>query len=82
MAKKTDLAKALKTAAEKSAPADPGNGGLPPSRQGKRAIAGFFDPAAARQLKHLALERDTSIQALLAEALNDLFGKYGRPPIA
>ena len=42
----------------------------------------LFRFAAARQLKHLAVERDATIQALLAEALNDLFRKHGRLPIA
>ena len=55
---------------------------LPPSRQGKKAIAGDFDPAVSKQLKQLALEQDTTVQALLAEALNDLFDKYGKKPIA
>jgi hypothetical protein len=30
----------------------------------------------------LAAEHDTTIQALLAEAMNDLFAKYGKPEIA
>lgn len=55
---------------------------LPPSRQGKKAIAGHFDPAVSKQLKQLALEQDTTVQALLAEALNDLFEKYEKKPIA
>jgi hypothetical protein len=55
---------------------------LPPSRLGKKAIAGHFDPAVSKQLKQLALEQDTTVQALLAEALNDLFDKYGKKPIA
>jgi hypothetical protein len=80
MAKKANLAQALQTAAQKTAP--PADTALPPSRQGKRAIAGFFDPAVSRQLRQLGLDRDASIQALLAEALNDLFVKYDRPPIA
>lgn len=54
----------------------------PPSRQGKKAITGFFDPAVSRQLKQLALEEDTTVQALLAEALNKLFEEYGKKPIA
>jgi len=33
-------------------------------------------------LKQLALEEDTTVQDLLAEALNDLFEKYGKEPIA
>ena len=30
----------------------------------------------------LAAEHETTIQRLLAEALNDLFAKYGKPEIA
>ncbi len=55
---------------------------LPPSRQGKKAISGHFDPAVSKQLKQLALEQDQTVQSLLAEALNDLFEKYGKKPIA
>jgi hypothetical protein len=49
-----------------------------PSRQGKRLIAGHFDPKVAKQLRLLAAEEDTSIQALLEEALDLLFVKKGR----
>ena len=61
-----------------SAPPTP----VPQSRQGKKAITGHFDPAVSRQLKQLALDRQTTVQALLAEALNDLFEKHGRNPLA
>ena len=81
MAKKGSLTKALQTAAQKPAPAEPGTA-MPPSRQGKRAVCGFFDPAVSRQLKQIALDEDASVQALLTEALNELFTKRGRPPIA
>lgn len=54
----------------------------PPSRIGKRAITGFFDPAAAKQFKRLALEKDITVQLLLAEAINDVFVKYKQSPIA
>jgi len=53
-----------------------------PGREGKKAIAGFFDPAVSRQLKQIGLERDMGVQDLLKEALNDLFEKYGRARIA
>ena len=39
-------------------------------------------PAVKKQLQVLAAERETTIQALLAEALNDRFAKYGKPAIA
>jgi hypothetical protein len=54
----------------------------PPSRQGKKTIAGHYDPAVSRQLREIALAEDSSVQELLREALNDLFTKRGRPPIA
>ena len=55
---------------------------LPPSRQGTRTIAGHFDPAVAIQLKRMAAEKETTVQALLTEALNLLFEKHGEKPIA
>jgi len=54
----------------------------PPSRVGKKVIAGHFDPAVIRQIKMLAVNQDSSIQALLSEALNDLFEKHNLKPIA
>ena len=48
------------------------------SRVGKRLIAGYFDPAVPRALKNLALEQDTTMQTLLARAINDLLEKHGR----
>ncbi|MCH9806710.1 MAG: hypothetical protein K0U74_03170 [Alphaproteobacteria bacterium] len=53
-----------------------------PSRKGKKVISGYFDPAASRQLRMLAIEQDTTVQALLEEALNDLFKKHGRSSVA
>ena len=54
----------------------------PPSRVGKKAVAAHFDPAVSRQLKLIGLEADRSTQDLLGEAINDLFAKYGKAPIA
>jgi hypothetical protein len=56
--------------------------GRTPARVGKRQIAAFFEPEVGRALKLLAAEGDTTVQALLSEALNDLFAKHGKPPIA
>lgn len=53
-----------------------------PSRQQTKLIGGHFDPAVSRQLKQLALDQNSTVQALLAEALNDLFIKHGKKPIA
>ena len=52
-----------------------------PSREGRRLIAGHFDPKVAKQLKLLAAEEDTTVQALLEEALNLLFLKKGKGAI-
>jgi hypothetical protein len=91
MKKKPSLADALKQSsgtmeAEPVAPqADPTQPQpivKPPSRVGKKTIAGHFDPAVSRQLRRLALEEDSSVQELLREALNDLFRKKGKSPIA
>ncbi len=53
-----------------------------PSRVGKKTVAAHFDPAVSRQLKQIGIECDRSTQDLLREAINDLFTKYGKPPIA
>jgi predicted transcriptional regulator len=51
-------------------------------RRGKKAVSGHFDPAVQKQLNQMALDEDSSVQALLREALNDLFAKRGKPTIA
>ena len=93
MSKRANLAVALQTATrgseaptvqaanQTSASVTP-IGARGPSRIGKKTGAAHFDPAVSKQLKHLGLERDSSTQALLREAINDLFAKYGKPPIA
>ena len=53
-----------------------------PGRVGKVSVAGYFAPEVRRQLRRLAADADTTIQALLGEALNDLFAKHGVPEIA
>jgi hypothetical protein len=53
-----------------------------PNRRGKVIISAYFDPAVRKQLAILAVEQDTSQAALIAEALNLLFEKHRRPPIA
>jgi hypothetical protein len=53
-----------------------------PHRAAKRQIAGWFEPEVSKALRILAIERDTSLQSLMAEALDDLFAKHGKPRIA
>jgi hypothetical protein len=71
---------AMLATANESTPLAPA--GKPPSRAGKKVVAGHFDPAVIRQLKLLAMDNDGSIQSLLSEALNDLFEKHNVKPIA
>jgi len=52
----------------------------PAVRRGKKAISGYFSPEISRALHMLALENDTSLQALMGEAFDDLMRKYGRHP--
>jgi hypothetical protein len=51
-------------------------------RAGKKAVPLWLPAAAKRQLDLLVIEQDTTKQALLSEAVNDLFKKYRKPPIA
>lgn len=96
MAKRPDLRQALKprtevpVAAPQSAPQQdnasasapaPKSAYFRPSREGKANVTGYFPPAVKKQLRILAADRDTTIQDLLAEALNDLFAKHGKPEI-
>lgn len=60
----------------------PDNPHYRPGRAQKSNVTGYFPPAVKKQLRMLAAEHDTTIQALLAEAMNDLFAKYGKPEIA
>ena len=54
----------------------------PPSRRGKRVVSAYIEATAAKQLRLLGVEQDTSTQALIEEALNDLFRKYNRSAVA
>ena len=49
---------------------------------GSVKIAGHFSPAVHRQLSMLGATQGRTVQSLLGEALNELFRKHGRRPIA
>ena len=53
-----------------------------PSRAGRRFLGGHFPPPVVRQMKMLAAEEDTTVQALLEEAIDLLFVKKGRGKIS
>lgn len=59
-----------------------GLGAQAPSRRGKVVISGYFDPAVRQQLAILAIKQERSQAAMIAEALNLLFERYGEAPIA
>jgi hypothetical protein len=51
-------------------------------KRGQHLISGMFDPPAYRQFGMLAAELGVDKRGLLREAINDLFNKHGKPPIA
>ena len=51
-----------------------------PGREGKRCIAGYFSPQLAKRLARMAVDEDTSIQALLGESLDLLMRSRGDHP--
>ncbi|MDI7776332.1 ribbon-helix-helix domain-containing protein [Asticcacaulis sp. EMRT-3] len=52
-----------------------------PARVGKTMIAGYFTPEMAKAVKLLAVERDTTVQALIGEGLDAVLHKYGKHPM-
>lgn len=53
-----------------------------PSRKSTKHIGGYFDPAVSKQLREIALAEDSSVQALLGEAIDMLFQSRRKPMIA
>ena len=51
------------------------------SRAFKASVTAYFAPAVRRQLRRLAADCDTTLQALLGEAVNDFFAKHGLPEL-
>ena len=72
---------------EASAPAS-GSDGLAPAsaptraaaRQGKKAVSAYFSSEVSRGLNVLAAENETTLQALLGEAIDLLMRQYGKHP--
>jgi hypothetical protein len=65
-----------------SAPEGEGRGFYAATRAGKKKLTAAVDPSAHTQFRQLALELDKKGEVLLIEAINDLFAKYGKPPVA
>lgn len=52
-----------------------------PSRAGRKAISGYFSPEMSLALHTCARRNGVSLQALMAEAFDDVLRKYGESPI-
>ncbi len=53
-----------------------------PVRKGMKHVGGYFSPEVSKQLRRIALEEDSSVQSLLAEALDMIFQSRKKPMIA
>ena len=53
----------------------------PVSREGRKQIAGFFTPDMSFAMHTLARRQGRSLQALMAEAFNDVLRKHGESPM-
>lgn len=52
------------------------------SRSGRVLVGGHFASEVQRALRIIAAEEGTTVQALLAEGINTVFAKRGKPEIA
>lgn len=82
--RKARKAIAVKAPANEAATVKAGKGKAAPkpSRVSTKLIGGHFAPEYSTQLRIIAAEEDTTLQALLTEALNDLFVKKGKARIS
>ena len=53
-----------------------------PARKGAKHVGGYFPPEVSKQLRQIALDEDSSVQGLLAEALDMIFHSRKMPTIA
>ena len=51
-----------------------------PSRSGKRGVVGYVSPELWAQLRHLAIDEGTSLQALVLEGLDRVLEARGLTP--
>ncbi len=89
MPKPNPLAQGLNQARRAPAPVDVVESGAPParagsagSRSGRVLVGGHFASEVQRALRIIAAEEGTTVQALLAEGINTVFAKRGKPEIA
>jgi hypothetical protein len=60
---------------------DDQKGTRPASREGRKQIAGFFTPEMSLAMHMMARRQGRSLQALMAEAFDDVLRKYGESPV-
>lgn len=60
---------------------EPAANGVPPSRQGKKAITGYFSHEMSFAMHTAARRHGMSLQDAMAEAFNDWLRKMGESPI-
>jgi hypothetical protein len=51
------------------------------AREGRKQVAGFFSPEMSFALHMLARRQGRSLQALMAEAFDDVLRKHGESPV-
>jgi len=62
-------------------PIPPSETGKPASREGRKQIAGFFTLEMSFAMHMLARRQGRSLQALMAEAFDDVLRKHGETPV-
>ena len=78
---KVQAPKISKAAVREPEPAPAPVSSVTKARVGKTMIAGYFTPQMARAVKMLAVERDTTVQALIGEGLDAVLHKHGKHPM-
>jgi hypothetical protein len=84
MPKQNPLSRGLKQQERNAAPAPDKSrvSKAAPSRAGRVLIGGHFAPEVQTELKVLAAQERTTVQALLAEGINAVFARRHKPQIA
>lgn len=82
MAKRASLSDFAATKPQPAEAATPVAAASAPKAAERRGQTLRLTPAAWSQLKHLAVDRGVPAHDMLVEAVNDLFRKHGKPPIA
>lgn len=54
---------------------------LPPSRQGKKQIVAFLDPATVEAAHARRRSRSVTLQELVGASINNALGQFGREPL-